>query len=229
MEEASTITTGSSVLDDLLDGGYETDIVTTVYGPSASGKSNVAMLAAVANADGQVVYVDTESGLSVKRLKQLRDDAEDVLDNIMVIQPATLDDQGAAFERLKDSLESSTNLVVVDSVAMLYRLEVARSDDVQSINQRLAEQIANLIRIARDKEIPVLVTNQVYESFEDGDDVNIVGGDILQYGSKCLVELRRDGRDDSLRHAIIRKHRSMAAGKQASFTIVDEGFKPADV
>jgi DNA repair protein RadB len=221
MEEASTITTGSPVLDDLLNGGYETDIVTTVYGPSGSGKSNVAMLAAASHADGKVVFVDTESGLSVRRLKQLSDDAEQVLENTMVLQPTSLEEQGKAFEQLKNTLNDSVNIVIVDSIAMLYRLEVARNDDIKQTNQQLAEQSANLIRIARDKQIPVLITNQVYEDFDSGG-INLVGGDILQYGSKCLIELR----NDDGREAIVRKHRSMPAGKTASFSIVDEGLVP---
>lgn len=218
MEEASTITTGSKLLDDLLNGGYEKDIVTTVYGPSASGKSNIAMMAAAANADQRVVYVDTESGLSVTRLRQLSDDAEQVLENTMVVQPASLEDQGAALERLKGSVDD-VSIVIVDSIAMLYRLKVAKENDIQATNQALAEQIADLIRIARDDETPVLVTNQVYEDF-DGGGVNIVGGDILKYGSKCLIELK----DEDGREAIVRKHRSMAAGKRVSFTIVDDGI-----
>jgi len=221
MEEASTITTGSEVLDDLLNGGYETDIVTTVYGPSGSGKSNIAMLAAASHADGKVVFVDTETGLSIRRLKQLSGgDAEQVLDNTMILQPTSLEEQGTALERLKNTLNESVNIVIIDSIAMLYRLEVARNTDVQAINQQLAEQSANLIRIARDKQIPVLVTNQVYEDFDSGK-VNLVGGDILQYGSKCLIELRDD---DSGREAMIRKHRSMPAGERAGFKIVDRGL-----
>lgn len=220
MEEANRITTGSDALDDLLNGGYETDIVTTVYGPSASGKSNLAMLAAAANADGKVVFVDTESGLSVRRLQQLSEDSETVLENTMVLQPSSLDEQGAAIEKLKNTLNEDVNLVVVDSIAMLYRLEIAKKNDVQETNQQLAEQSANLIRIARDKMIPVLVTNQVYHDFDDDSSVNLVGGDILKYGSKCLVELEED---EEGRVATIRKHRSMAAGKQIRFRIENSG------
>jgi len=221
MEEAERITTGSPVLDDLLNGGHETDIVTTVFGPSASGKSNLAMLAAASHAEGKVVFVDTESGLSVRRLQQMSDDAEAVLENTMVLQPSSLDEQGAAFEQLKNTLSESVNLVVIDSIAMLYRLEIAKHSDVKETNQQLAEQIANLIRIARDKTIPVLITNQVYNDFDEDDSVNLVGGDILKYGSKCLIELQRDA---DIRSATVRKHRSMREGKSAEFQIVDEGI-----
>ena len=218
--EEETISSGSKVLDDLLNGGYESDIVTTIYGPSGSGKSNIAMMALVANAGKKVFYVDTESGFSVTRLKQLTDEYEKVLDNTVLVTPGSLDDQGTTFEKLKDNVSKKVGLLIVDSIAMLYRLEVAKTNNVKETNQQLAEQIANLIRIARDHNVPVLVTNQVYSSFDD-DEVKLVGGDILRYGSKCLIELQKEGSD---RKAIIRKHRSMAAGKEAPFKIVDKGI-----
>jgi len=50
----------------------------------------------------------------------------------------------------------------------------------------------------------------------------MVGGDLLKYGSKCLIELRkfRKGR----RAAVLRKHRSLAEDTSADFTIVETGF-----
>lgn len=225
MEQEEKITIGSPVLDDLLEGGIEKDIVTTVYGPSGSGKSNIAMAAAAAHADKKVIYVDTESGFSVNRLKQLTEDYEEVLDNLMILRPASLVEQGKTFEKLKDTVNDKISLIVVDSIAMLYRLEVAKTNNVKETNQQLAEQIANLIRIARDRGIPVLVMNQVYSSFDEKESVNIVGGDILKYGSKCLIELRRDG---ERRFAVVRKHRSMAAGREAEFVIRDEGLLPVE-
>jgi hypothetical protein len=44
-----------------------------------------------------------------------------------------------------------------------------------------------MTEIARKKKIPVLISNQVYADFEDKDKVNLVGGDLLKYGSKCLT------------------------------------------
>jgi len=40
----SKISTGIYPIDKLLDGGIETDIITSFYGPSASGKTNIAII-----------------------------------------------------------------------------------------------------------------------------------------------------------------------------------------
>ncbi len=59
MEEK--IGSGSEIIDKLLDGGYN-KIVTTIYGPAASGKTTLAMLAAIQQAKQgkKSVFVDTD-------------------------------------------------------------------------------------------------------------------------------------------------------------------------
>ena len=49
----------------------------------------------------------------------------------------------------------------------------------------------------------------------------MVGGDILQYWSKCLIELVNEG---GKRAAFLRKHRSLPE-KKLDFVIVNEGVK----
>ena len=77
MEEQATtvekITTGSKILDLILEGGYEKDIVTTIYGPAGSGKTVLCILCGVnvAKSGKKVIYVDSEGGFSVDRLKQI--------------------------------------------------------------------------------------------------------------------------------------------------------------
>ena len=46
------LSTGSEPIDELLKGGLETDVITTIYGPAGSGKSNIA-LCAVASIKGR--------------------------------------------------------------------------------------------------------------------------------------------------------------------------------
>jgi len=78
----------------------------------------------------------------------------------------------------------------------------------------------------RENKIPILVTNQVYADFENKNEVNIVGGDLLKYQSKCLIELKRNS--DGSRKAIIKKHRSIEENKEIDFVITDLGLKEVD-
>ena len=48
MEESDNkVTTGSKILDVMLDGGYEKDIITTIYGPAGSGKTVLCLLCSI--------------------------------------------------------------------------------------------------------------------------------------------------------------------------------------
>ena len=223
--------TGSRILDEMLEGGYEKDVITTVYGPAGAGKTVICILAAmtVAKAGKKVVYVDSEGGFSVERLKQIassmNNDYREILNDLTFLRPTTFEEQKKSFERLKEIVNDKIGIIIVDSIAMLYRLELGKSEDFQEVNRELGRQIGYLTEIARKKNIPVLVTNQVYTDFDEKDKVNIVGGDILKYGSKCLMELQIT--PDGNRRIILRKHRHIQSERELLFKIVESGIASA--
>ncbi|MCH7974878.1 MAG: hypothetical protein IH949_13540, partial [Bacteroidetes bacterium] len=114
----------------------------------------------------------------------------EVLGKIIFFNPVNFTEQKDIFENLRDTVNEHIGMVIVDSISMLYRLELGRSEEVYEVNSALGRQIAYLVEIARRKKIPVLITNQVYADFDNRDHVKMVGGDLLKYGSKCLLELQ---------------------------------------
>ena len=84
------ISSGSTDLDEWLAGGYENDIITTLYGPAGSGKTNLCLIAAanLASQGKKVIFIDTEGGFSIERLKQIageNGEYEKVLKNLIYI------------------------------------------------------------------------------------------------------------------------------------------------
>ena len=222
------IPTGSKILDIMLSGGYEKDVITTIYGPAGSGKTVFCLLCSIniVRTGKKVVYVDSEGGFSLERMRQIAlhisQDYKKILDNIIFLRPTSFAEQKSSFEKLKDIVNDKIGLIVVDTIAMLYRLELGKNEDVYEVNRELSKQISYLTEIARKKNIPVLITNQVYADFDAKDKVNIVGGDILKYGSKCLLELQITPNGN--RRVILRKHRSIAEEKEILFKIVEGGI-----
>jgi len=233
------IMSGSYDINKWLEGGYENDIITMFYGPAASGKSNFVILAACHNAkkDKKIIFIDTEGSFSIDRVNQICIGMpEFVLNNIIILKPTNFQEQKEAFFKLLKELKASKNigLVIVDSMTMLYRLELAEArkkglEEIRKINNDLAKQMRALYEIARKKQIPVLVTSQVYNEFLSEEDwlagkeagVNVVGGDLMKYYSKCIIELQNKG---GKKKAVIRKHRSLPE-KELNFEIVDEGIR----
>ena len=82
-------------------------------------------------------------------------------------------------------------------------------------------QRKNLSEITRKKNIPILLTNQVYADFDNKENIKMVGGDILKYGSKCLIELQVGHK--GVRKAIVIKHRSLPQSEMM-YRIVNEGI-----
>jgi len=238
-EIVSKIMTGSHDLNKWLDGGYEKGVISLFYGPAASGKSNFMVLAACHNAkkDKKIIFIDTEGSFSVDRVKQItKGIPEFVLKNIVILRPVNFQEQKKAFFQLWKEIKLSKNigLIIVDSMTMLYRLELADArkkglEEVQEVNSDLAKQMRALYEISRKKDISVLITSQVYNEFLSEEDwlagkeagVNVVGGDVLKYWSKCIIELKVKG---GKKKAVIRKHRSLAC-KELNFEIVDEGIR----
>jgi len=218
------ISTGASFLNNFLAGGYDPDIITTVFGPSGSGKTNLCLLAAIRIAESgkKVLFIDTEGGIAVERIKQISERWEEVLGRIMFFNPLNFEEQKTVFEGLKSMVDESVGMIVVDSISMLYRLELGRSEEVYEVNSSLGKQIACLVEIARRTKIPVLITNQVYADFDNRDKVKMVGGDLLKYGSKCLIEVQNLL---NCRGLVLRKHRSLAEGRELKFRIVGKGLE----
>lgn len=204
--------------DTLLGGGLQSRSITHIYGSPGSGKTNLALMA-TANAvkNGKVIYIDSEGSFSVERLKQIcGEKIDEVLRNLMLIEPVEFDEQKVAIKKLNEIVpNSNASLVIVDSIAVLYRLEEDR--DVRD----LGRQLAQLLRIARRYDIPVLITNQVYTDIDTGKIVP-VGGDVVRYWAKIIIELEKI---EDFRIAVLRKHKFLPENLKLEFRITDNGIE----
>jgi DNA repair protein RadB len=225
--EIKRLESGSNIIDTLLNGGFETDVITTIYGPAGVGKTTIAMLASISASrlGKKTIFIDTEGGFSPERYMQLCSDPE-IVKNLLFLKPINFKEQMRTIQNLAKQVSDRIGLVVVDTISMLYRAEVGATKDIKQVNNELGLQISWLSEIARKHNIPVIVINQVYADFEAKDQVKMVGGDILKYSSKCLIELSAYR---SFRKAVLIKHRSIAERKEVLFEIVHEGLKEAKV
>ncbi|MFB6197385.1 MAG: AAA family ATPase, partial [Halobacteriaceae archaeon] len=167
--------TGVTFLDDVLNGGYEPEIVTTIYGPAGSGKTLLLLLAMRVSQE-KILFVDTEGGFSTERFAQVCDAYREVLERTIFLNPTTFDQQEDAVEELEKLVDSmDVGLVLFDTFTALYRVNITQEDNYD-LNKRLAKQLRTLVGIARDESIPVLTTTQVYTDIEDPEEYNVVGG-----------------------------------------------------
>ena len=212
----------------MLSGGFEKGTITQIFGPPSSGKSNISLSVAVnvAKSHKKVIYIDTEGGISIDRIKQISgDDFSNVANNIIVFEPTSFLEQNDTVKSIEVWLRKNhrdVDLIVLDSAVALYRV-----DDMKSsrLNKELGKQMGLLSKIARQYDVAVILTNQIYSSFDDegNNDVKAVGGTILQYWSKVIIQLER-GDEINQRIATLKRHRSIPEGKQAIFSITSRGI-----
>ncbi len=231
------ISTGSYDLNKWLYGGYEKGIITMIAGSPGSGKTNMALLATCSQAKkgNKVIFIDTEGGFSSERVKQIvGENFEEILKNILLLNPSNFEEQKKVFTTLSNQLKKEQiSLIVVDGMAMLYRLELGDArkegdETIRNVNREVAKQMKILAEISKEQNIPIIITNQVYQGFQSEEDwkkgiereVNIVGGDLFQYWSKCIIQLRNER---GKRKAILLKHRSLPE-KELGFEIRNEGI-----
>ncbi|MBS3085661.1 DNA repair and recombination protein RadB [Candidatus Pacearchaeota archaeon] len=237
--EKNKISAGSYDLNKWLFGGYEKDIITMIAGPAGSGKTNFCVIAAASQAkkENKVIFIDTEGGFSIERIKQLvGEETEKILKNMLLLKPTSFEEQKKDFLKLLQNIKKGeVGLIIVDGMTMLYRLELGDASQlkdeskIKEVNREMANQMKTLAEIARRQNIPVLITNQVYTEFLSEQElrkgvekkVNLVGGDLLKYWSKCIIELKQEG---SKRKAILLKHRSLPQ-KELIFEITNKGIR----
>ncbi len=213
-------------IDSIIGGGIEKGSITQFYGPPGSGKTNIAlnMLVQCAKNGKKAVFIDTEGGLSIERMKQIAgDEFDNLANNIIVLEPTTFEEQDEAIKRIEYSLKSGEediDLIILDSAVALYRLKDGGQTE---INRELGKQMGLLSMIARTYDIAVVVTNHIYSVFDEDGVIEPVGGTILKYWSKIIVELVKD--ENGERFAILKRHRSKPDGLKVKFEIINKGLK----
>ena len=226
-EDNLKIPTNSSI-DNLLNGGFEKGTITQIFGSPSSGKSNLvlALVVNVAKTGKKAIFMDTEGGISIERVKQIAgSDFSEIANGIMVFEPSNFQEQGdniGAIELWLRKNHEDVDLFVLDSAVALYRVDDMKSS---KLNKELGKQMSILSKIAKTYDIAVVITNQIYSAIDDegNNDIRAVGGTVLQYWSKSIIQLER-GEETNQRVATLKRHRSIGEGRQAVFRITSRGL-----
>ena len=210
---------GCSQVDRLLGGGIEKGSVTLVYGEAGSGKTNICLQLArnMAIQGEKVAYIDSE-GLSSERLSQVFVGHEDCIKNLLVFEVHSFSEQSDRIDKIEKLASTRTiSLVIVDSLTMFYRLNYEDS----YVRNDFIRQTEILLNMARQYDIAVMLTSQVYSNITNGG-VEFLGGHALHHNAKTIIRL--DKRTDGRRAAVIMKHRSLPEGRSAMYRITENGI-----
>jgi len=161
------ISTGMSKLDNLLGGGIAAGTITDIFGPSGTGKTQIAMQICVNSIkNGKIIYQDTTGSFRPERILQLikskyMDDK--LLDNIMVARVTNVAEQ---IEYVNNISKVSPVLLVIENITDLFTFEYSRESNSLEKHIKFMEYMHMLGLLSIRKKISIVITNTVRQDDE---------------------------------------------------------------
>jgi DNA repair protein RadA len=239
-ENTEYITTGSSELNRILGGGFQTGKLTEVYGPFKSGKTNLAHTIAVTiqlprkngGLGAAVAYIDTENTFSKEKIKRIAKrfglDPKKVLSQIFHARIYSSDHQMQMIQKAETLCKTrNVRLIVVDSLMALMRAEYVGIGMLARRQSVLNNMIHGLSRVAETYNCAALLTNQVSTKMMgmfSADDA--IGGNIVAHGCHFRVMFKTKGfsSNNSLKRRAIIVDAPDLPPEEAEFYITSVGI-----
>ena len=206
------LTTGCKDLDQLLGGGVETGSITEIFGEFRTGKTQLCHMLCVTaqlgldqgGGEGKALFIDTEGTFRPERLVAIAErfglNPDDVLENVAFAKAYNSEHQMQLLQQASAMMaETRYALIVVDSATALFRTDYTGRGELAARQQKLAQFLRQLTRLADVFGVAVVITNQVVAN-PDGamfvkDNSKPIGGNIMAHASCTRLKLRK-GRGD---------------------------------
>lgn len=198
-----TLTTGSSALDRILGGGFQEGKLSEVFGPSNSGKTQLAMQAAVmaAGRGWSSLYVDTESTFRPERVQEIAQsrgiDPSLALNLVYWVRAKDVQAQVEVLASMReDRRVKASKLVVVDTLTKNFSLEFPGRERTGRRQGALGAYLQGMALDAYLRRRVVLLTNRVASIPGDGRSqvVDLGGLTLRKFVSRSLRLTREGGR-----------------------------------
>lgn len=195
------ISSGSAAIDSLLQGGYRGGELVEVYGESNTGKTQLAMQAALSCAarDSSVLYIDTEGTFRPERMDAIARakglDGRELLRKVYRMRAADASSQIEASKLVHTKAElAGCRMIVVDTVTKNFSVEYPGSKNLTRRQGLLSVYLSGLARDAFLMGRAVLLTNRV-TSFRTptGSREAHIGGETLSQMVHRSIHLTREG------------------------------------
>ncbi|AFM99344.1 DNA repair protein Rad51 [Encephalitozoon hellem ATCC 50504] len=238
------LTTGSSEVDKLLNGGFESGSITEIFGEFRTGKTQLCHTVAVTcqlppeqgGGGGKAMYIDTEGTFRSERLVPIAErfglDPNEVMDNISYARAYNSDHQSQLLIKASAMMsESKYSVLIIDSATALYRTDFSGRGELGARQLHLAKYLRSLVNLAETFRVAVIITNQVVSNVDGavgmfaGDIKKPIGGNIMAHASTTRLYLRK-GRGET---RICKIYDSPCLPEsEAVFAITEQGINDPD-
>ncbi|UCD26661.1 MAG: AAA family ATPase [Candidatus Bathyarchaeota archaeon] len=226
--------TGCPSIDKLLGGGFPSDGVSLVYGEAETGKTSLAIQCAIncARMGYKSFFIDSDDSFSSRRLSQIaHQDNEKVSPFIYLMKPTTFQEQSRVIDHLEEYTTRKFGLVVIDTIASLYRVKLDGSKLTFALNRELNRQVALLTQFAKTRRVAALIISQVRNVFlEDRVNMEPVASRVLRFWSDIVLKLALTSQTRVIK-ALLEKHPERKGSTTCYARIEETGirdYKPSN-
>ena len=188
---------GSKAVDELLGGGYRAGRLTEVFGRSNSGKTQLAMQAALVAARGgnRSLFIDTEGSFRPERMEEMARargwKAEGLLEKVVYVRSDSSAEQMETIRKMNSrGATASCALVIIDTLTRNFSVDLPGRSNLSSRQGALDVHLSEMARDAYLRGRAYLLTNRV--TFGTLHDVG-VGGRTVEQLVHSSVRLEKEG------------------------------------
>lgn len=197
------------VLANIFLGGIETGSITEIFGEFRTGKTQLCHTLAITcqlpssmgGGEGKCLYIDTEGTFRPERLLPIAErfgiNGEEAMENIAYARAYNSDHQNQLLVQASALMaDSRFSLLIVDSATALYRTDFSGRGELSSRQMHLARFLRNLLRLADEFGVAVVMTNQVVAQVDgaamfSADPKKPIGGNIVAHASTTRLYFRK--------------------------------------
>ena len=215
---------GVSLLDRIMNGGLHTGVFTQIYGEAASGKTTLGLqfVSVMCRQGYGTVYINSEDTSPFERLEQMTDkNFKQIESMVMILKPRDFVEQGILIEDIDLYMKKDTRLIVVDTLTKHYRLALEDKKTNYSNHRELNRQAGVLKGLAYNRDVAILVLNQVTARMDGVEKVEPVAENIMDYWSDYIIEFKV-GRKTGQR--IMKRLRPDGDCPEGRFLLSSKGF-----
>jgi DNA repair protein RadA len=175
-----------------MNGGLNTGIFTHVYGEAAAGKTTFGLqfVRAMCRQGIGTIYINSEATSPVERLEQMTGKQFNDLENIVkIFLPKGFSEQGVLIDDLELYIRDDMRLIVIDTLTKHYRLALEDKKTNYANHRELNRQAGVLKGLAMQRDVAVLILNQVTSKMKGSNDFEPVAGNILDYWSDYVIKM----------------------------------------
>lgn len=205
-DKLSKISTYSKNINDLLNGGIETQSITEFFGESSAGKTQLChQLAAICpqkkelgGLDGLVLIIDCENTFRPSRIEDICNnnsfDPSETLDKIFVTRVFNSNSQILILDQLeKFKAKNKIKLIIIDSITTHFRSEYLGRGFLSERQQLLNSHLKDLHLFSIKNDCAIVITNQVMSNPDAmfGPSIKPIGGNVLAHAATHRIQLKR--------------------------------------